>query len=609
MPPIVIRNALIRQPAIEGIVASLTTWSRLEALPATSDLRTSLQAPVADPLWFLVRQWQFNEFQGEDAGTPVEVRLTGEQARLARYLPGPLGDESAARAVDYQHQSLPLEVIVEREPVRATHARMAAEAGLHFLRLLAAEEAAPLADAYRAHYPLDLPAVKDPVADARGAAWQALLKGRSLDGRALAADLRPLAGPDYTFTTLPAQPAVPPTEVEAVKRAASRWLRWYDESFSEPAADVPAAWNPHRQEYALAVSAHFSDGPVVLTADEYTDGRLDWHSFRASDRPSLGEPAGSMGAEMLEFRPRMPVLVRYPGMPADRYWEFEDSRVYLAGLDAGPTDLARLLMVEFALVFGNDWFVIPIELPVGALFRVRQFLVRDTFGVQATVGPSRNLAGPRWTMFSLTPEPGAPESVRDLFFLPPTLPRRLEGDPVEEVALFRDEMANMVWAVERKVQGAAGEPYERRLEANRQAVQQHIGGDQIAAELIYRLMTPVPENWIPFVPVPAASNQPPNAFAIQLERRALLRTLPDGTRVEIHPQGRLLRSDLSLDVADEPPLRLEEEEVPREGIIVKRTFQFTRWLGGSRHLWLGRSKLVWKGEGSSGLRFDVADRK
>jgi len=62
-------------------------------------------------------------------------------------------------------------------------------------------------------------------------------------------------------------------------------------------------------------------------------------------------------------------------------------------------------------------------------------------------------------------------------------------------------------------------------------------------------------------------------------------------------------------VADEPPLRLEEEEVPREGIIVKRTFQFTRWLGGSRHLWLGRSKLVWKGEGSSGLRFDVADRK
>ena len=52
---------------------SATTWSRLEPLPTSDDVSVGLQARIADPLWMLARQWQFNEFQGEDAGSPISA--------------------------------------------------------------------------------------------------------------------------------------------------------------------------------------------------------------------------------------------------------------------------------------------------------------------------------------------------------------------------------------------------------------------------------------------------------------------------------------------------------------------------------------------------------
>jgi hypothetical protein len=49
---------------------------------------------------------------------------------------------------------------------------------------------------------------------------------------------------------------------------------------------------------------------------------------------------------------------------------------------------------------------------------------------------------------------------------------------------------------------------------------------------------------------------------------------------------------------------LNEEEVPRAGKIVTRSWQRARWLNGATFLWLGRAVITGKGEGSSGLAFD-----
>lgn len=614
--PLTIFNAIFsRVPDIAQAVASLTTWSRLEPMPHTPDLQPALQAQIADPLWFIARQWQFNELQGEDAGTPIEVRLAGESALLARHVLGALTPNPAARAKDYQQEKLPLEILVEREGVRLTHPRANAEAGLQFLDALAAEGAGQLREPYVARYPVRLvdeqEASGGEAVDPKSAAWRKLLSGRGLDGRALAADLRPFADADYNLSDLPAQPALSAGDKAKAKKAASRWLRWYDEALTEPTTPggVPEAWNPRRQEYALALSAKLSAGTVVLTADEYTDGDLDWYSFNAGAGPDLGNPATAVTPQAIQPRPMLPTLVRYPGMPADRYWEFEDGAVNLGMIEAGPTDLSRMLLTEFGLIYGNDWFIVPLDLPVGSMFRITRCTVRDTFGVEAIVNPSRNTDGTAWTMFTLTSAPNAPAHLRDVFFLAPTLPAKLQSDPVEEVALFRDEMANMVWGVERRVQGASGEAYNRYHEATQTAARQQLaptdGDAAITADILYRLATSVPENWIPFVAVPAQANQPASQFNIQLERRAMQRTLFDGTRVLVHPRGRLLRSDPSQNAESEPPLRLEEEEVPREGIVVRRLMQYARWIDGRAYLWLGRSKLVAHGEGASGLRFDA----
>jgi hypothetical protein len=520
-------------------------------------------------------------------------------------------------AVDYDEIDLPLEVAVEREAVRGGHPRLSAVSGLLFLRILAAEGVAGLGAAFVTRFGIELEAPRDEASDRAGADWAALLAGRAVDGDALAAAVRPLTGPDGSVTGVPAGVDVPDAQRDRVQRALARFLAAHDAFLTEPAAEEPDAWQPSRQEYAFAVSAQSAGGSVVLRADEYTDGRLDWWTFRASVAPELGAATPAQPSVEHHVPAMLPSPVRYPGMPADRLWEFEDGRVNLGALDAGPTDLGRLLLVEYGLVYGPDWWVIPVTLPVGSVFTVTTLEVRDTFGEVTNVGPSRNADGTPWEMFELGQTGRGAARLADLFLLPPALSRRLEGDPIERVSLLRDEMANLAWGVEHVVPGASGEPVERALEVSRQAVHQEVPELEPDVQRVYRLMSPVPSNWIPFEPVATAAPTDPD-YDLAFERRVLLRTVlvppvteegePSVVTEEVHPRGALLRSDLTRPVETEPALRIAEEEIPRDGAVVTRAFQYARWFGGRSYLWLGRAKRTGRGEGSSGLRYDSADR-
>jgi hypothetical protein len=477
---------------------------------------------------------------------------------------------------------------------------------MYFLRLMNVPGLAQLRDDFIAAYPLDLAASPgDAGADTTGAEWRALWRGRALDGRKLAAALAPLRDSTGKLTAVPATPKVPPGQQSKVLDALRKWIAWFDDALVE--TGFADAWNPSRQEYAFATSARVTGGEITLTADEYADGELDWYAVDAV-AASLGAPAQAPAA--LHLRPTLPAPVEYPGKPADRFWEFEDAAVHFGAMTAGPTDLSRLLLVEFALIYGNDWFIVPVRLPVGTLVRLTTFTVRDTFGVVTPLTKSRNVDGTPWCLFEIggSSNPAQRVSARDFLFLPPTLAQTIVGDPVEEVALFRDEMANMAWAVERRVQGVSGAAYDRYAEATRRAAQQQVSGPPVEAQLIYRLATAVPEHWIPLVPVPAQGSNPGTNPVIQLQRRALLRTETDGTRRAIQPKGVLLRTDPRQAPDAEPPLRIEEEEVPREGAVVTRAFQFARWIDGRSLLWLGRRKRAGRGEGASGLRFDVISK-
>jgi hypothetical protein len=122
-----------------------------------------------------------------------------------------------------------------------------------------------------------------------------------------------------------------------------------------------------------------------------------------------------------------------------------------------------------------------------------------------------------------------------------------------------------------------------------------------AAAIRYDLMTNVPEHWIPFIAVRARGGK----RAVELQRGSMLRVI-DGDPVRpyaaVKPRTTLMRT--GLDAGPPSPYLIPEEEVPRAGVRVTRSFQRTRWLNGSVFVWLGTRKQVGRGEGSSGLTFD-----
>jgi hypothetical protein len=58
---------------------------------------------------------------------------------------------------------------------------------------------------------------------------------------------------------------------------------------------------------------------------------------------------------------------------------------------------------------------------------------------------------------------------------------------------------------------------------------------------------------------------------------------------------------------DYPSQTMFFEELPREGIHLRRRYRYARGLDGSTFVWIGRLRSAGTGEGRSGLRFDYLD--
>jgi hypothetical protein len=560
-----------------------------------------LQAGIYDPLWLLARQWQLGEFQGEDNGSPIMARWRSEGAMLSRYFSGAIKSNTIADAPRYD-PSMPLETLVEREAVRpatdqtsqSENLRLAAEAGQQFLRMLdRMREAETISRDYRAafirQYPFPrLTAEQRAKLDSDSLSFIDVMASRVPDGRQLHTAFNVTSA--GVIVIVP-ELQIAPGDLADVREGARLWLTWLDTLFSEPEKENPT-WLPERMEYAFSVGTRFSEGECPLTAQEYFEGHLDWYAFDVNLEVTLGGASDNVGTDIA--RTAIPAPVSFRGMPTARFWEFEDAQVDFGSVDAGPTDLARMLLVEFSLTYGNDWFVIPIDLDVGSLYRCRSLVIEDTFGVRTLIKPSSELGKPNstWRMFqqSYTRGSGLEEPASNLFFLPPSLLMGLESRPIEEVLFLRDEMANMVWGVERIIESSTEQPLNRFEQQRELTPSPPERSDQ--NKLIYKLVTEVPDNWVPLLPVKSSEG-------LRLRRGRVLKV--DGPPEFVQAQGRILNPDGTSDQG----LRIFEEEIPREGVRVTRSYQYTRWFDGSTHLWIGRRKQVGRGEGSSGLRFDV----
>jgi hypothetical protein len=74
--------------------------------PGPPDIDEGLRARVADPVWFLARQWQLGEHQGEDASSPVIIRTAPEHVPITYTRTRP----------DLDPTVVPAEALIEAEP-------------------------------------------------------------------------------------------------------------------------------------------------------------------------------------------------------------------------------------------------------------------------------------------------------------------------------------------------------------------------------------------------------------------------------------------------------------------------------------------------------------
>ena len=263
---------------------------RVELGTQCPELQDGLQARIHDPLWLLARQWQFGEFDGEDTGSPAAAQVVIESAPLSRYQPGPPSTSNGVQP--YSPLALALETLVEREPMITSDIpnwRLAAEAGLHLVRLLNVEGVGIYRSVFlKSAYVLKPSSPQQrQTLDSDSQRFLDVVGGRVVDGVQLYGRLASLRDRNALAEFFQESPfeTISTADRPKVIRAITAWLAWCLTFF--PQGEIRSAWVPERIEYEFAVSAKTKDAEVVLAAPEYLEGHLDWFSFVAQPGASL----------------------------------------------------------------------------------------------------------------------------------------------------------------------------------------------------------------------------------------------------------------------------------------------------------------------------------
>jgi len=591
---------------------SLLAWNRLEPRPRTNSFTRSVRAEVRDALWMITRQWQLGELNAEDTGTAAFARLDMQTSRINRIAKM----DEAYVGID---ENMPLECLVEREPVKADLMHRI-ELGRQFLKMLPVElsafsgSVAAFTSAVRTTLNFTTPAT-NPEFYSSPELHQATLaigNGRAIDGFRIIEQIKVLANSLSALVTI----ASPPTGFNAAVDALGiKFVNWYDKVYSTPGSPTEDYWLQRHLEYQFVCSAPLNAlDYTMLTAKEYYSGRLDWFSFDIQDSyTAVSVTSGLPDVSVMDNKPFtvIPSKINFGGMPAARFWEMEDRLVDFGNMSASTTDTAQLLVSEFATIYSNDWMLLPYTVPTGSLCKLRKVLVTDVFGQTTYIKPA---CENDWTMYTLSTNERSLGDTR--LFIPPVVANMEESEPNESITFVRDEMANMVWGIETVVPngvngGQNGKEAEQRLKSYLESTTTPSPPVPLVsnnAEVKYNIMTHVPENWIPYIPVNV--NNPLETRQIQLQRAAMPRQVLDNPPSgRVRPRTTILQADANVVSNTWPASYVYEEEVPRSGAILTQTWQRARWHNGQVALWLGRRKQNGRGEGNSGLKFDYLTQK
>ena len=359
----------------------------------------------------------------------------------------------------------------------------------------------------------------------------------------------------------------------------------------------------------------------MLVAEEYFHGHLDWYNFDVDPpRDVLGEAPAHRAARRRDTLTMLPTQVTFNGMPNTRWWTFEDGRTNFGDIKPDTTDLAKLLLIEFGLVYANDWFLVPFTVPAGSdrqrpRHRGHQRLRRADLGRGRRPRRRRRLAAMGDVPALASKARGTSPPTLSLV-IPPAAQKVLEGRPLEEVHARarrdgqhglgrRDARSRCHPASRRHGREAADETraFYERISSGASAHRRSRLPPAEGAKIRYKVMSSVPENWIPMIPVHVDRRQPRSAAPARrhaAHHRWLIETpsatpQPCGPARSLAPRPRSRPSDRLL-----PPRRRSAAGRRARD----RSFQRTRWRDGRAWVWLGVRKQTGRGEGSSGLAFD-----
>lgn len=628
-------------------------YNRIEGRPREEELDDSLAAKVHDPLWMLARQFQFGELKGEDAGSAIFAKVAINTVRMTSF--------TGANGLKTPYsEAIPLETRVERI-IPDIDLKMAVRLGKKFLQVL--DEVggnAPASQGYTTgmyknqfleKYPFVLPEIEDgetaqeTTVKARSLSLQQAssflraMAGRAVNGRGLWFELDRDFSKINNFVLAGSQTPSPDKFILSKHKtiaqdAAKKWIDYVVNELNLPENSQDDSWLNNRLEYTFKTAIDEGNGTQTeLKADEYFQGHLDWYSFDVAKEKEEGSSSIDETIRKREVLTVIPSEASFAGMPNSRWWEMEDGSIDLGNLKASDTDIAKILVTQYALQYSNDWLSIPYDIPTGTFAEVEGILVRDTFGQNYFVdaahknGESWN----EWNMYSLTVDKGEFEAPAfdKRILLPAAAVKTLESEAIEEVKFIRDEMANMVWGIESRIPDSLGggmDGYEAASNLNSEferLIKEEEVADEIVLpeinlnaidsrattykpQLIYQLGNSVSENWIPFIAV----HQKGSNREIHFQRASMPRILEIFEPHAIRPRTQLLRDGINEDDSQKTPFFINEEEIPRSGVKLTGTYQRTRWYNGKIVSWYGRRKRTGRGEGSSGLRFDlVLDNK
>jgi len=373
-------------------MALYTLYRSVEPARPLGDLARGVRADVADPVWFLARQWQLGEHQGEDASSPVVVEAHVAHTKIEYDATRPHLDPTV----------IPAEALLEAEPddwwTIGRRYRLGRAAG----PLIEALPTPPSLVALRFG---ELPA---PYERLRGAFdGLAIFRAGLLAGNAIWAEV----------------PSPPP----------DRW-----------------------QPDALVHRAAFRTGDVELVVPDHGGGEVDWYSADGAPRAAGHAPAFTIRRALpsrLRYPgapgPRWWQIEDH----AVDIGGFSPDRSHLATLLFLDVALAHR---DDWFSFPVPSPFLPRDDPppsAGVIVRLAHLKVKDTFDEwwDLRIPPSTDDAPEAWSRpWSLFRTHGLDRSALVVW---PTVTAPLASEPLDDIVVGVDEDANLLWAVELEVDG------------------------------------------------------------------------------------------------------------------------------------------------------------